>query len=685
MARLQNIRSLYQVNQASFDPFVINVLDEKYWRTELSGVVTTYGKSTPLSTVFSSLESARSYYPRFASGITSLTDQLDSCAIMEAYLDAVQIRYDQNFNGNSTAFGVSTSFSKYMGLKPALFIPRRYYRVTPDKVWFFGQVDILSDGAGFIGHDMASTGRNYFQYPSEGQEPVAGAVLTIGQAYGYSGIPPYVTYDLTRMSTRTTEYNLPFIFSDDGASWHTDKALEEVARGVGLRINGMYECKIDIPGIYGKFYCGVVVAAFNQGHSFNRYTLGDIGGPLINFKFCSVGMGTGSGSWITSNEIHGGNNLGPVASTMGNPLNHGICFDFDNNPSKLHNFPFPSGQGTYWGVGHLEIKDFHIENRHQATQFRLNKVSALRLYRFRGEAWNYPMYSGYTSANGGYGTTAIPRGPSIIYDMTDNYVGNNSVASFSSVKDVTIDNWHSATPYIECKSSSSNRYLPNPIKFLSRNFEDSTHNVMWKGVEDYYYERGSGPILTSTDGNKTFRLQMQTSGGVYSLNTQEMPLPLMAISISGTEDWQIFKDGVPYNTWTVPADTWFKVQPMSALTGTSEDFYMYVYRSYVDEAYDTQLEKPYYYSNNLAPFYFKVSGVGVYSFFVGNSLLSPSVSGLDPYHPTFSGHMYPPYNNRRHWYNTIYVTGIVSGAGAPLGGGDPEYLEPEPPEENIEE
>jgi hypothetical protein len=127
-------------------------MDEKY------GAIAD-GYPHALSGIYASLAAAQAAYPRFASGITSLAMQVDTCAIMEAYLDAIQINRSYAITGFSAYYA-----DVHNSINPALVIPRRYYRVDLDKVWFYGDVDIHGEGAVLIGHNVSSTGKNYYQY-----------------------------------------------------------------------------------------------------------------------------------------------------------------------------------------------------------------------------------------------------------------------------------------------------------------------------------------------------------------------------------------------------------------------------------------------------------------------------------------------------------------------------------------
>ena len=648
MARLDTITSIHQIANAAFDPLVINVMDEKY-------LVIADGTSHPLSERYSTVAEAQAAYPLYADYIDALDLQIDSCGIMEAYLDAMVLEEYHNLRGNSSRFGVDSSFAANMQLKIALLIPRGYYRVTLDRVWFSSRIDIYGDGAGFIGDDVENTGRNYQQYPDEDQEPQAGAVLTIGEIT-HDNAPAFVT---ASQHPRNVIYRLPMIFADNGYAHDGAGVLEDFVRGIGLRVCGMYACRINVEGIYGLFYCGMVFSPRNEGMSFNEFALGEVAGALLSYKFNTLGEGSGSSTWITSNRIEGGNNLGVGHSYYSDPGNSGILFDFDNQPHKLHNFPYPSGTAHYWKVGHTEIENFHVEDRHQATMFRLNHVSTLTVRRSRGEAWGYPMFSGYSSEAVGYGTTVVPRSYNIEVDTTS----LTTSGDFASVKGITLEDWASHIPTIQYLNEYSTGYPNNPVRIVSRNAYSSegTEAVKWNGMEEYNYIPGAGPVVTSTDGLKAFRLQMKEDGGEYTLTPQEVGMPIAYIRAAATTGppgaWQVLRDGVNYEPLTISISGYVDIQPRFSI-GASDSYGLQAYwkRMYLDESltkqYDTVGYMHDYATNDL--FQMQVEGPGVYSLILTNRLTSALVSGM-AVDPLVSGYSYPPFTNARTWDNLVVV------------------------------
>jgi len=465
----------------------------------------------------------------------------------------------------------------------------------------------------------------------------------------HDDIPTFVT---DRRQSRQGVYRLPYVFSDHGYSHDEEGWLEEFAKGIGIRIAGMYGSHINIPAVYGQFFVGVLFQPLNEGFSFNEITLGEIGGSLINFKFSPVGSyDSGLKSWITSNRLIGGNNYGPGHSYYGEPGNSGICFDFDNDGDKYHNAPLPDGWDYYWKVGHTEIVDFHIENRYQQKLMRLKNVTGLTMRRARCEAWNYPVYSGYDATSIGYGTTAVERPPNITYDQDD-----------YSVSHVIFEDCYSLVPYIEPQSEESSTYVKNTVRIVSRPGRignDGGQPFRWNGIEDYNYIPGAGPIITSTDGLRVFRLQMKESGGSYSLTPQELGLPIVSIRASGAgdESWQVLRDGVPYDIINVPVSGYVEIKPHLPITEESYSLQALLYRTGVDTGtLDRENdESSWTYSSGIDNFYMQVWDPGIYRIRLINRKYCIPSSGLDFYDGSWKSYEYPPFSNLREWNNLIRV------------------------------
>ncbi len=646
MPRIQNIRSLYQVNQASFDPYVINVMDEKYWRTELSGIVTTDGKSRPLAGYFSSLETARAAYPRFASGITSLAMQIDTCAIMEAYLGAIQLNVDNDINNFSSYFA-----DDHNSINPALIIPRRYYRVDLDKVWFYGDVDIYGEGAVLIGHSVNSSGKNYYQYPSSGQEPAAGAILTIGASYDAINKPSYIHY-VGGESPYSINYYLPDVVSDAGLrNWDMSSSLNTTAKGTGVRIGGMIDCNVHMGKISGMLRYGLLWHPIEVGANFNRIYLRMIASCLYSIKFA-----TSNESWIIGNQMYGGwARMGIAMGTNGQAFNSGIIVDFCYDPSKDGNFPYPSGYtARRWRTGDLLMEGFSPEDPWVKTYIRLDFCNDILFSKWRGERANFNTSSGIIPNN-----IWIPSGPKILVENT----------TYGNVSNIRIDDWSHADPdiqYIYSGSSYSNEYNHNVVSLNTRSYNmgNSGDLVRYYNEEQYNTRPGAGPILTSSDGKKAFRLMVKETDGSYTLTPQEVGLPACAIrattasGVAGTGTWNMLRDGLNVTTFQVPVSGWIEIKSYAGRTAQST--YDISFSAVRHIAAGTDYDNFESFSNGwvdgtVGTYYMQVGGSGVYNFSMSNYYFNTQVSGIHPYDASIKNFTSPPFKNRRDWYGAFYV------------------------------
>jgi len=655
MARLSKPYNLQQINNAAFDPFEVNVMDEKYWKTELSGVVTTDGAPRPLAGYFSSLSNARVAYPRFASGITSLNMQIDTCAIMEAYLDAAYIaKNTATLSGKQIR---NNDYSSYICIRPNLIIPRRYYRVDLDKVWFYGSTDINAEGAVFIGHAVSGTGTNYHQFPDVDQPAAAGAVLSIGNTLhpSFTALHPYFSTDGYDYPSRNTIFRLPMLVSDFGYRLRsTDTGnLNDLARGIGLRIGGMHNTEVNVPGIYGNFRYGIVWAPIDAGASFNTIRLTEMSGPLVCFKFCPLrGPTASTGGYITSNRIKGGFNNGPIVGTGADPYNSGIIFDFDNQPHKDLNFPWPITYTGYWAVDDMTIEEFCPESNFINRFARINKVYDCYFKRMRGEGWDRGIATGKGVA--AEGARRTPRDYEVEIDMGANHQG---------AWNIIFEDWYSAIPRIKFNDEYSNDYPQNVVSIRGKNPGNTRvmSPVVWSTEETYYHKAGTGPILTDVSGLHTYRIRVKNG----ALDLQEVGLPRVAARISGTANWTYFGDDINYVPISGQVGQYLEVLDLthnsSAASSSSTLQWHYIdsagARKNTTTFSTTDSDNDGYFVTNYGDtYYMHLTYTGVASLTRGEAFTISPVSGMNPYgaelrYITNS----PPFGNVRRWPNAVYT------------------------------
>jgi hypothetical protein len=523
--------------------------------------------------------------------------------------------------------------------------------VDLDKVWFYGDVDIHGEGAVLIGHNVSSTGKNYYQYPSVGQEAAAGAVLTVGSAYDAAYKPPYIHY--TGGNTPySINYYLPDVVSDASyRNWDNANSIDSYAKGTGVRLGGMIDCNVHMGKISGILRYGLLWHPIATGANFNRVYLRMISSCLYGIKFATSQEG-----WIIANQMYGGwTRMGTLMGTNGQALNSGIIVDFCYDPDKAGNYPYPVGYATRkWRTGDLLMEGFSPEDPWVKTYVRLDFCTDILLSKWRGERANFNTSSGVIPNN-----IWIPSGPKILVENT----------TYANVSNVRIDDWSHADPsiqYIYSGSSYSNEYNHNVVSLNTRSYNlgNSGDLVRFYNEEQYNTRPGAGPILTSSDGKKAFRIMIQENAGSYTLTPLEVGLPACAIrattasGVAGTGVWNMLRDGLNVVPFQVPVSGWIEIQNYAGRTGqTNYDIIFGMTRHVADgTTYDTFVStSTTWYDGTQSTYYMQVGGSGVYNFSMSNYYFNTQVSGIHPYNSGIKNYTSPPFKNRRDWYGAFYV------------------------------